>query len=257
MAGDVSIAAESATPFKRDAAPALALGGAFGVAAALAVPPLVGALPREASDLPLPLPLFCLFLAVQMTVLYGLLALAGLRLARRQGLEPLWAQTAARQRTIPIAAAALGLGMLRGVWLIGAVAAIQRLAPGTLPEALHPPTWAAALAASTAASIGEEILFRLFLLTLLLRLLPRQRWAVAAAVGISALAFGAAHTPGLVYLYGGFGGVPRLTWVWLLALNGALGVVYALTYLRAGLIAAMLAHFGTDLIWHVASRALA
>lgn len=75
--------------------------------------------------------------------------------------------------------------------------------PGTLLETLHPPAITAGLLAGTAGSLGEEILFRLFALSLLLRLLPEGWTGTAAAIGISALAFGAAHAPAFGFLFGG------------------------------------------------------
>lgn len=67
---------------------ALILAIAFAAAGALTVPFLLPTLPPEARRLPLPLPMFCTVLAVQLLVLYGLFAFAGLRLARARGLEP-------------------------------------------------------------------------------------------------------------------------------------------------------------------------
>jgi hypothetical protein len=39
-------------------------------------------------------------------------------------------------------------------------------------------------------------------------------------------------------------------------LNGMLGVVFGVVYLRHGIFCAVLAHFGTDVIWHTASQLL-
>jgi hypothetical protein len=47
-----------------------------------------------------------------------------------------------------------------------------------------------------------------------------------------------------------------MSWVWLIALNGLLGVVFGVMFLRHGILCAMLAHFGTDLVWHAASQLL-
>jgi membrane protease YdiL (CAAX protease family) len=216
-------------------------------------------LPPEARDLPLPIVAFSVVLGVQMTVLYGLIALGGLRLARRCGIEPTpflsgFGQTSDAVRRFVVAFAA---GLALGVLLVTSVVAIQRLAPGTLPRSLHPPSAGAALVASIAGSIGEEILFRLFLFSLLLWLLPRRRWGIGLSVAISSLAFSAAHSPGFVFLYGGLTNVPFVSWVWLVGLNGLMGAAFAVAYLRAGIAAAILAHFGTDLVWHVASQVLA
>jgi hypothetical protein len=153
-------------------------------------------------------------------------------------------------------ALAFGVGLACGVLLVAAVSAIQVFLPGTLPGTLHPPGIAAALLASTAGSLGEEILFRLFALSCLLHLLPEGRAGTAMAVGISALAFGAAHAPALVFLFGGWQEVPLLSWVWLMALNGLLGITFGVVFLRSGIVCAVLAHFGTDVVWHGASQLL-
>jgi hypothetical protein len=110
--------------------------------------------------------------------------------------------------------------------------------------------------ASAAGSLGEEILFRLFLLSLLLRALPEGRAWAAVAVGASALAFGAAHAPALVFLFGGWREVPPASWVWLIALNGLCGVTFGVLFLRYGIVSAALAHFATDVVWHAAGQLL-
>jgi hypothetical protein len=240
---------------------ALVLSSALALAAASTVPLLLPSLPPEARSLPLPLPVFCLVLAGQLVVLYGLLGFVGLRLARTRGLEPapyltaLWNPQAAR-RGWGRAGVAFAIGLGCGALLAAVVAAIQTFLPGTLPGTLHPPGIAAALLASTAGALGEEILFRLFTLSLLLRLLPQGRAGTAMAIGVSALAFGVAHAPALVFLFGGWQEVPLVSWVWLIVLNGLLGVAFGLVFLRYGVVCAVLAHLGTDVVWHAATQLL-
>ena len=210
---------------------ALVLAGALAVAAASTVPLLLPSLPPEARSLPLPLPLFCAVLAVQLVVVYGAFAFVGLRLARARGLEPapeltaIWNRQARRGRWGRVGVAfAIGLGS--GALVVAVMAAIKRYLPGTLPGTLHPPGVAAALVASAGGSLGEEILFRLFALSLLLRLLPKGSVGTALAVGVSALAFGVAHAPACAFLFGGWHEVPLVSWAWLMALNGLLGVTF-------------------------------
>ena len=240
---------------------ALVLSCAFALSAAATVPLLLPSLPAEARTLPMPLPVFCVLLAVQSAVVYGLLGFVGLRLARDRGLEPaphltaIWSRQAESPRWSRVALAFV-VGMGCGVVLVGVVAMIQRFLPTTLPSTLHPPGIVPALAASTAGSFGEEILFRLFALSVLLRLLPPGRTGAAVAVGVSALAFAAAHTPAMIFLFGGLQGVPLLAWVWVIALNGLLGIALGLIFLRWGIVCAILAHFGTDVLWHAASQLL-
>jgi len=240
---------------------ALVLSSAFAMAAAAAVPLLLPSLPPEARSLPLPPPVFCTVLAVQLVVVYGLLGFVGLRLARTRGFEPAPCLTAiwnpqSNRWGWRRAGAAFAIGNGCGALLVAAVAAIERFLPGTLPGMLHPPGVAASLLASVAGSFGEEILFRLFALSLLLRLLPKGRVGMTVAIGASAFAFAAAHAPALVFLFGGWQEVPRMSWVWLIALNGMLGVVFGVVYLRDGIVCAVLAHLGTDLVWHTASQLL-
>jgi hypothetical protein len=244
---------------------ALILSAAFALAAVSTVPLLLPSLTPEARSLPVPVPVFCAVLAVQLVVLYGLLGFAGLRLARSRGLEPapyltsIWDPQATHQATRQgwkrvVGAFSVGLGC--GVLLVAAVAGIGKFFPGTLPGMLHPPGIAAALLASAAGSLGEEILFRLFALSLLLRLLPRRRSGAAIAIGFSALAFAAAHAPAAVFLFGGLQNVPRVSWAWLIALNGLLGVVFGVVFVRYGIVCAVLAHFGTDVVWHAVGQLL-
>jgi hypothetical protein len=37
-------------------------------------------------------------------------------------------------------------------------------------------------------------------------------------------------------------------------LNGLLGIAFGLVYLKSGIAAAVVAHFGTDVVWHAASQ---
>src|SRR5262249_10857030 len=64
---------------------AAVLAGSAGLLGAATVPFLLPSIselvPPEQRTLPLPLPLFCVALAIQFLLFYGLLALAGLRLA--------------------------------------------------------------------------------------------------------------------------------------------------------------------------------
>ena len=76
------------------------------------------------------------------------------------------------------------------------------------------------------------------------------------AIGVSALAFGAAHAPAFVFLFGGLQEVPLASWGWLIVLNGLLGVTFGIVFLRYGVVCAILAHLGTDVVWHAANQLL-
>lgn len=252
-------------PIVNDLKTAAVLSGSAGILGAVTVPLLLPSIieriPPEQRALPLPLPLFCVILAVQFLVLYGLLALAGLRLARARGREPapllsgIWADQRPNRLGLP-AGFAFGTGVLCGVVLLGAMGLIHRWLPHTLPEVLHPASFWGALLASGTASFGEEILCRLFLLSALLRILPLSGKSTVIAVAVSSLLFGALHAPAAAYIFGGLHHVPHLFWVWMIVLNAFVGVACATWYLRIGIGGAILVHFGADLVWHVLSRLL-
>jgi membrane protease YdiL (CAAX protease family) len=242
---------------------AAVLAGSAGLCGAATVPFLLpsisGIIPPEQRTLPLPLPLFCAALAIQFLIIYGLLALAGLRLARARNREPapllsaLW--TKQRPDHVGLSAGlAFGTGILCGVALVVAIVFIKRVLPQTLPGVMHPSSIQGALLASATASFGEEILCRLFLLSALLRLLPASRNSTVVAVVVSSLLFGALHAPATVFLFGGLHNVPHLAWAWMIALNALVGVACAMWYLRIGIGSAILVHFGADLVWHVVSK---
>jgi membrane protease YdiL (CAAX protease family) len=242
---------------------AAVLAGSAGLLGAATVPFLLPSIyelvPPDQRMLPLPLPLFCVVLAIQFLIIYGLLALAGLRLARTRDREPapllsaIWAKKR-RDRFGLSAGWAFGTGLLLGLGLVGAIALIKRALPQTLPDVLHPSSFWGALLASATASFAEEILCRLFLLSALLRILPASSTNTVIAVAGSSLLFGALHAPPAVFVFGGFGKVPPLFWVWMVSLNAFVGVACAVWYLRIGIGGAILVHFGTDLVWHVLSQ---
>lgn len=110
------------------------------------------------------------------------------------------------------------------------------------------------LLASTGAAIGEEVWFRLGLMTILLWLItralghsdirPTVAWPVIILAGIG---FGLAHLPQLISHGAGspfaIGGT--------IIGNTLVGALYGWCYWRRSLIAAMMAHFSVDLVIHV------
>ena len=82
-------------------------------------------------------------------------------------------------------------------------------------------------------TLAEEALFRGYLQEGLTRRWRERRWGDAAAIAVAAVAFG------LVHLAGG--------WAWALLATLA-GAGYGLAYRRGGLQAAMLTHFGFNLL---------
>jgi len=146
--------------------------------------------------------------------------------------------------------AGVALGILLDVWLrwgplFGAAAMRARFAG--LARSPLVGRWAAV----AYSGVLEEIVFRLFIMSLVVWLLrrdwlPSHRWPMTKvmwiAIVISALAFGAAHLPKWS------AEISQLPMVALsiLILNGIVGSVLGALYWRFGLEVAILCHFGAD-----------
>lgn len=162
----------------------------------------------------------------------------------------------------------LALGVLAGVVLGLVLEALDPLVLRAAKDlarlrgaaAMAPPAWAGVLGAF-AAAVNEEVVFRLFLLTLLARAgfaLTRgdatSRLVVTwGATALAALVFGASHFTNVKALGQPFTfPVLALVLVW----NGALGLLCGRLYTTRGIETAMAAHAGTDLVLHALAPAL-
>lgn len=187
-------------------------------------------------------------------VLYGLAGTAGLWFARRLALPGSYRRHAGwRQWLVIPMAVGLGVGI--------AIVLADRLAAsaGDWSGFDHPP-FPLSLIASATAGIGEEIMFRMFVMGLsafLLNLILKRWSATQAALWIgnviAALAFGAGHLPAAMMLLGVVGPaqIPPLVLAELFVLNGMVGLVAGERYIRDGLVAAAGVHFWADVVWHV------
>ena len=187
-------------------------------------------------------------------VLYGLLGLAGLWFAGRLDLPGIYRPGAGWRQWLGIP---LLLGVVVGVLL---VVADRLFAAAAGWQGFPHPQFPLSIFASATAGIGEEILFRSFVLGLwaFLANLVLRRWGATQAalwVGnlVAALAFSAAHLPSAMLLLGVAtpGAIPAPILLELLVLNSLLGLVAGERYMRQGLVAAIGVHFWADIVWHV------
>lgn len=187
-------------------------------------------------------------------VAYGALALLGYWFARKLGLPGIYRVDAGWRSWFwwPMLIGAGG-----GVALV----ILDRLfsAAGGW-EGLTHPTFPLSLLASGTAGIGEEILFRsfvlglwAFLLNLLLRRWQATKVALWAANIIAALAFSAGHLPAVMLLLGltSLSQIPTLALAEIGLLNSLIALVAGERYMRDGLVAAVGVHFWADIVWHV------
>ncbi|HSW30140.1 MAG TPA: CPBP family glutamic-type intramembrane protease [Longimicrobiales bacterium] len=224
------------------------------VAALMAFHPEGLSLPGVAGEMPAPPPVMAAALFAVMLVVYGGLGFIGLRLAARVGFAGILDDSVSHTQRFGVPAAA-GLLLAAGFILTDLLfAPLHGL--GRIP---HPP-FPISLGASLTAGIGEEVLFRLFFISLWVWLVSHvllrgraQGRVFAAVTAVSALAFTVAHTPAVMYLMGleRVGDIPPALAVELFLLNGSLSVIAAVFLRSRGVLAAVGVHFWTDVGWHV------
>ena len=206
---------------------------------------------------PIPLPLLVAGALAQSAILIAIAVVVGLAAARRVGLRaPLveaWlyggdTRNALRGLRLPLALA-LGVGSAGAVVVLG-FALFRPLIPElSRLGAASPERWQGFLA-SFYGAITEELLTRLFLVSVLAWLLTRAVRGPLAfwlAITLAAALFGLGHLPATAAL------VPLTPGLIVRAviLNGIPGVAFGWLYWQRGLEAAMVAHFSADLVLHV------
>jgi hypothetical protein len=235
---------------------ALALGAASGLAVAGLFPYLLTIAPKLRLR-PRPLWVLIVSQSVRAVVVLSALAWCGLRLGTQLGLDaPLirsW--ISGRQRAIPFESLAIALAC-------GAAAAVlilildrrfffRTLPPAVLDALPRASRWKGLLA-SFYGAIVEEILSRLFLMTVLVWILlrvPGSNASIAMALSclLSALAFAVGHLPAAAQT----GPLSRPVVTRILVLNTLAGIVFGALFAKYGLEHAMAAHFAADLVLHV------
>jgi len=134
---------------------------------------------------------------------------------------------------------------------------------GDYPGFPHP-TFPGSLLASLSAGIGEEILCRLFVMSLwtviwrwiLGHVLSARRshgTALWIANVLAALTFVALHLPAAMLIFGAVSPLllPPMALAEIVVLNGLVGLLAGWAYARDGLVAAAGVHFWADIVWHV------
>jgi membrane protease YdiL (CAAX protease family) len=210
----------------------------------------------------IPIPLLILIGAVENFLLLAFTLWLGLKLSRRLGLgAPLleaWVTKKPVSKTEVRAALKSGAlsGLLVGAGLLLALVWLSSRLPNLPPVVVaNLPLWKRVLLCFY-GGIYEELLTRLFLLTLLAWLFDRG-WrkrepglsnpAFWLANFLAALLFGLGHLPTASL----FLPITTLVIVAAILFNGVAGVTFGYLYRRRGLEAAMLAHFIADFVIYV------
>jgi membrane protease YdiL (CAAX protease family) len=249
----------STIPWKEDLKLAGLLGSLAALATAALFPYLLVVMPQMLAKVPdkIPLPVLILAQSLQNGVLLALLSLLGLRMGHRVGLDAPWlrARLFGRQSQPQPWLTVIALGLGAGLLIVG----LDPLFAPHMPHLLHPRTApvaqvsaGAGLLASFYGGIAEELLMRLFVMSLLVWLLsfltggsPRafEYWI---AIVLAALLFGIGHLPAAAQTWP----LDAVVLARTIALNGLGGLLFGWLYWKRGLESAMLAHFSTDLVLH-------
>jgi hypothetical protein len=226
------------------------------------------ALARSNLALP-PMPVLVLLTLVQNGVLLVVAVAAGLFFAGRigQGAPILEAKLAGepvapRVRGLIVPSVVLGvaaslviLALETFVFMPALKAELGETAKTLLTPGAAPPAWQGLLA-SFYGGIDEEVLLRLFILSLLAFLGKfvsrtaegRPTLAVLWAANIfAAILFGLGHLPATAAILP----ITPLVILRAVVLNGAAGLAFGYLYFTRGLESAMLSHFSADIVLHV------
>ena len=207
-----------------------------------------------AQQLPASKPVIALVSAAIALVLYGGLGFLGLKLSQKLGFADLWDPKVSNKQRFLLPAL---IGICLGIFFIIADAIFSQFqALGPLP---HPP-FPTSLAASAAAGIGEELIFRLFFISfgvwLISYVLLKGKWQnqifwIVAV--LSALAFALGHLPSMMLLldFKTVGEIPPALMSEIILLNGVLSLFAAYYFRKFGFLAAVGIHFWADVVWHV------
>ncbi|MBE9164890.1 CPBP family intramembrane glutamic endopeptidase [Tychonema sp. LEGE 06208] len=233
-----------------------ALLGSLGT---LALFPYALSLNPPLGQLPAPLPVIAITSALQTGILLILLSWIGLRLGNSMGLDTPLARALVYRQPFPTLSqsaikTALIVGGIGGIFLIGLSLAFKPWMPSmSSPTQLKIDLWKRLLA-SFYGGITEELLLRLFGMTLiswlLWKLFQRNRYKPSGlifwlAIVAAAILFGVAHLPVAANIWG----LTPIVIFRTILLNALLGIPFGFLYWRWGLEYAMLSHFVADLVF--------
>uniref|UniRef100_UPI00260D5BF5 CPBP family intramembrane glutamic endopeptidase n=1 Tax=uncultured Methanomethylovorans sp. TaxID=183759 RepID=UPI00260D5BF5 len=151
----------------------------------------------------------------------------------------------------------IGLGILAGILIIGLDLLFSSAGvPIDLTQAsINPPAWQGFLA-SFYGGINEEVLLRLFVMTLIAWMISRIKRTeegkpasadMWSAIIIAAVIFGIGHLPAVMAITT----LTPLVIVRTIILNAVGGIIFGWLYWKKGLESAMISHFSADIVLHV------
>jgi len=197
---------------------------------------------------------------IQTLVIFSVAIFVGLLLAKRVGFTMPVLEGWLEGRDVgnylrSIMGISIGLGVLAGFLIVVMSVLFTPVAATFQSVELSIPLWKGFLA-SFYGAISEEIVMRLFLMTLIVWLIFKLKktqdgkpttLGIWIAIMITAVIFGLGHLP----ITGALTMITPLIVVRAIVLNGIGGVVFGWLYWKKGLESAMIGHFSADIVLHV------
>lgn len=195
---------------------------------------------------------------IQVIVMFSIAIFIGLYLAKRVGfglpiLEGILKGEDQKERFRAIWRPSVGLGALAAVLII--VFSFLFKSADLVKAEMAVPAWKSFLA-SFYGGVAEEILLRLFMMTLFVWIISKI-WKTAAgkasaggiwlAIILSSVIFGLGHLP----ITAAVTAITPMIVLRAILLNGIGGVIFGWLYWKKGLESAMLSHFSADIVLHV------
>lgn len=199
---------------------------------------------------------------IQNTVMFAVIIFIGLILAKKVGfglpiLEGWLEGREVKSYLKSILGISIGLGILAGILMIGLdyLFSFAGVTINIAQSSINPPVWQGFLA-SFYGGINEEILLRLFLMTLLVWIFFKikktaegkpTKAGIWLAIILAAVIFGIGHLPTVMTITT----LTPLLIVRSIILNAVGGIIFGWLYWKKGLESAMISHFSADIVLHV------
>jgi membrane protease YdiL (CAAX protease family) len=210
-------------------------------------------------------PVILLVTAAQNFVLFAVVAFFGLLLSKRIGMglpifQSMLEGKNQSKELRSILLPSVGFGVLAGVLITLLSIPFNKLIPEFQNASVSVPAWKAFLA-SFYGGIAEEVLLRLFLVSLFVWItfkIKKTADGYATNIGIwlsivlAAIVFGLGHLPATAQITP----LTGLVVIRAIVLNGVGGIIFGWLYWKKGIESAMIAHFSADIVLHVITPAV-
>lgn len=199
---------------------------------------------------------------IQNALIFAIAIFIGLKLAKKVGfglpiLEGWLEGRKIKSDLKSILGISIGLGLLAGVLIVGLdyLFSLLGVTVNVAQASINPPVWQGFLA-SFYGGINEEIMLRLFLMTLLVWVFYKikktkegtpTKLSIWLGIVLAAVIFGAGHLPALMSITT----LTPLLIIRTIALNALGGIIFGWLYWKKGLESAMISHFSADIVLHV------